>query len=187
MKITCIGDSLTFGYGVKPKENFVNLLKKNLSVEILNKGQNGDSSAGMLNRFNRDVLNTNCNICIILAGTNDIFSNRKLEDIVDNTLFMVSECIMNNIIPIVISPPKTKKSLAELYWSNTIDYNKTNLQLSNLSSLLNKNSKKMNFIFIDIFDLIPNLDEYYTDGVHLSKLSYILISDEIEKRIAFLL
>lgn len=187
MKITCIGDSLTFGYGVKPNENFVSLLKQNSSIEVFNKGQNGDSTTGMLSRFTEDVLNSNCDFCILMAGTNDIFSNRKLEDIVDNILFMISECTAQNIIPIVIAPPKTKESLAKLYWSNTIDYNITNMQLSKLSNLLNEHSIERNFVFIDAFSLIPHLDSNYTDGVHLSKLSYEILTNEIEKRIALFL
>ena len=55
-KYVFLGDSLIFGYGVKPKDNWVNKLKTNCDLDIYNKGINGSTSTDMLVRFQRDVL-----------------------------------------------------------------------------------------------------------------------------------
>lgn len=46
-----LGDSLTFGYGVKPKDNWVHKLSEYLKLNILNKGVNGNTTTDMLFRF----------------------------------------------------------------------------------------------------------------------------------------
>lgn len=38
MKLVCIGDSLTYGYGVSSKSCWTELLKKHLNMEVINKG-----------------------------------------------------------------------------------------------------------------------------------------------------
>lgn len=187
MKIVCIGDSLTFGYGIRPNENFVDLMKNQLSIEIINKGKNGDSTAGMLSRFHTDVLNHFPDICIILAGTNDVFLGRKISYILDNIIDMVNDCIKSNIVPIVVSPPKTFKALAEVHWYPDVDYTYINNELLNLSKNLHKSSLIEHFKFIDIFSLLPLEKDNFTDGVHLSSNAYKIISEELKKGIATVL
>ena len=55
MKIICIGDSLTEGYGVGRPENWVTLLNERSENDIINKGISGDTTGGMLARFQKDV------------------------------------------------------------------------------------------------------------------------------------
>lgn len=187
MKIVAIGDSLTFGYGVNKDDNFVELLRKNHKYQIVNKGKNGDSTAGILSRFYKDVVETNCSLCIIMAGTNDIFSGRKAKYVSDNIIEMVNECKLNNIIPLVLSPPKTFATLAKIHWYSDIDYCSVNNLLGELSSLLQLKCEKEMIKFINIYDFFPCIQEHYTDGVHISPKGYKLIYTEIEKEIAILL
>lgn len=186
MKIVAIGDSLTFGYGVNKDDNFVGLLSKNHNYEIVNKGKNGDSTAGILSRFYKDVVENKCKLCIIMAGTNDIFLGRKTEYVLDNIMEMVNECKLNNIIPLVLSPPKTFAKLAKIHWYSDINYCSANKLLGELSSLLQFKCEKEMIQFINIYNSFPSIQEYYTDGVHISSKGYKLIYTEIEKEIAIL-
>lgn len=187
MKIVAIGDSLTFGYGVKKDDTFIELLRKNLNYEIINRGKNGDSTAGMLSRFYEDVVETKCELCIIMAGTNDIFLGRKVDYVLDNIMEMVNECKLNNIIPLVLSPPKTFATLAEIHWYSNIDYYSVNNLLGELSTLLQFKCEKETIQFINIYNSLPYIQEYYTDGVHISPTGYKIIYTEVKKEIAILL
>lgn len=187
MQIVAIGDSLTFGYGVNKEDNFVGLLKENHNYKIINKGKNGDSTAGMLSRFYKDVIENTCDLCIIMAGTNDIFLGRKVEYVLNNIMEMINECKLNNIIPLVLSPPKTFAKLAQIHWYSDINYCSVNKLLGELSSLLQLKCKKESVPFINIYNSFPNIQECYTDGVHISPKGYKLIYTEIEKEIAILL
>lgn len=51
MKLICIGDSLTFGYGVRPSQRWTRLCAQETGWEIVNKGISGDTTGGMLVRL----------------------------------------------------------------------------------------------------------------------------------------
>jgi len=46
LSIVCIGDSLTFGYGVNKSENWVSLVATRVKEKIINKGIPGDTTSG---------------------------------------------------------------------------------------------------------------------------------------------
>ena len=96
-KYVFLGDSLIYGYGVKPKDNWVNKLKTTYNLNVSNKGINGSTSTDMLVRFQRDVLDSLPNTLFLMAGTNDLLSNRPVTSIVDNIEIMVKEALLNNI------------------------------------------------------------------------------------------
>ena len=51
MKLICIGDSLTFGYGVRPSQRWTRLCAQETGWEIVNEGISGDTTGGMLVRL----------------------------------------------------------------------------------------------------------------------------------------
>lgn len=74
--IAMIGDSLTQGFGLMPEDNLVSqlqmrLLEDNFSVDLLNFGVSGDTTAGGLERFDWSVSSDVSGVVIILGG-NDL-------------------------------------------------------------------------------------------------------------------
>lgn len=179
-KIVCIGDSLTFGYGVSKNKNWISLLNKNLNLNIINKGVNGDTSTGILSRFFSDVLNFQTKICIIMCGTNDILCGRKIDSIIDNIKLMISDCLSHNIKPIILSPPNVLSILAEKLWDSHIDYDKVNKYLDTFDNKLKLLCNSTNINFISLKDIIPVDTSYYLDGVHLNEKGNILIFEKIK-------
>lgn len=55
-KYVFLGDSLIYGYGVSPRDNWVYKLKNTLNLNLYNKGINGSTTTDMLIRFEEDVL-----------------------------------------------------------------------------------------------------------------------------------
>lgn len=68
-----MGDSLTEGYGIAQTTRWSDLLQKDLGIEIINQGISGDTTGGMLARFQTDVLSENPTTVIIMGGTNDLW------------------------------------------------------------------------------------------------------------------
>ena len=135
--IVCIGDSLTYGYGVSTKSSWVELLRKKLNnVNVINAGVNGDTTIGMVNRFTEDVVYNNPDIVVILGGTNDFLTNKSAENALKNINIMVKEAIENNIVPIVLSPPKAIGDLALNCWDSYCDYSKVNSLIEQLEIFL---------------------------------------------------
>lgn len=170
--IVCIGDSLTYGYGVSTKSSWVELLRNRLgNVKVINAGVNGDTTIGMVNRFTEDVVYNNPDIVIILGGTNDFLTNKSAENALKNINIMVKEAIENNIVPIVLSPLKVIGDLALDCW-DSCDYSKVNSLIEQLGDILNKFCSNENIPFINlnyIFDKIEENRYLYTDGIHLSE------------------
>lgn len=72
MKVVLFGDSLTFGYGVWPKDNLESLLKAACpSWDIINSGVNGDTTREAVERFATDVLAHQPDLVTFLFGSND--------------------------------------------------------------------------------------------------------------------
>ena len=77
MKLICIGDSLTFGYGVRPSQRWTRLCAQETGWEIVNEGISGDTTGGMLVRLR--ALLEDRDICVqrplvlLMGGANDIF------------------------------------------------------------------------------------------------------------------
>ena len=180
-KIISIGDSLTFGYGISKNENWVSLLSKNVNLNIINKGINGDTSTGILSRFFKDILSNNPKVCIRMCGTNDILCGRKIDFVIDNFNIMIKDCLDNDIIPIILSPPKALKDLAKELWDSYIDYDDINSKLKLFSVVLERLCASNNVLFIDIYSAIPQNKAYYIDGIHLNKLGNNIIFNELRK------
>ena len=77
MKLICIGDSLTFGYGVRPSQRWTRLCAQETGWEIVNEGISGDTTGGILVRLH--TLLADRDICVqrplvlLMGGANDIF------------------------------------------------------------------------------------------------------------------
>ena len=83
-KYVFLGDSLIYGYGVKPKDNWVYKLQTKYNLSLYNKGVNGSTTTDMLVRFQKDVLDLNPTDLFIMGGTNDLLSNRSVQSIANN-------------------------------------------------------------------------------------------------------
>lgn len=180
MNIICIGDSLTFGYGVGQDNSWVSLLNDEKN-KTLNKGVNGDTSTGILSRIYPILKSSNSDMCLIMCGSNDILMNKSIDSIIENIKLMVNDCNSLNIKPIILSPPKIYESLALERWDSSISYDKCNCKLEEYSSKLNLFCKENNILFIDINSNLPFDSSNYTDGLHISIKGNILISQLVKR------
>ncbi|MGL4991067.1 MAG: GDSL-type esterase/lipase family protein [Sarcina sp.] len=181
MKLICMGDSLTKGYGVAIKDCWVSKLQENLSENmiILNKGIAGDSSSSMLSRFTNDVINQDTTHITIMCGSNDALQGRNPKITFKNIKAMIDEARLNNITPVIITSPKVLEEVALVRWDNTLDYSKVNENIKSLNALLKEYTANEEIQFIDINSVIPQSGTYYTDGLHLDKLGHDLIFDKL--------
>lgn len=179
MKIICIGDSLTFGYGVNLGTSWVDLLRKETGNEIINKGVNGDTTTGMLSRFSTDVTDYAPDMVSIMAGTNDLLMGRNLETIVDNILLMIKESKNNNIAPLIIIPPLTLPNLAKKQWYSNINYDFINSQICYLKDKLTSKCNEFHVKLIDFSSIVPLEEGYFLDGIHPNEKGHTLMLNKI--------
>lgn len=103
-KIVAIGDSITYGFPYSPEQSWLHLAAKELYFEHVNSGVNGDTTSGMLRRFDRDVLRHKPSRVIIMGGTNDAYESIEVNQVADNIRAMVRLATENGIIPIIGLP-----------------------------------------------------------------------------------
>ena len=82
--IVCFGDSITFGYGVNPGEDYPTALKKLVARPVINAGVDGDTSAEGLIRLQTDVLEREPCIVLVEFSGNDFIKKVPLDLTISN-------------------------------------------------------------------------------------------------------
>lgn len=104
LKLAAIGDSITYGFPYSPASSWVHITAQHFGLEYFNKGINGDTTAGMVRRFTRDVCRYQPTHVIIMGGTNDVFEETEIKEIMNNITAMAALALENDIVPIVGLP-----------------------------------------------------------------------------------
>jgi acyl-CoA thioesterase-1 len=103
-KNVALGDSITQGYPFGSKASWVNILKNEHGLNIENKGINGDTLEGMLERFDNDVKFLSPKLVIVMGGTNDVFDGYSLSAMEYNLKQIVKRAEALSIKPIIGIP-----------------------------------------------------------------------------------
>lgn len=170
-KYVFLGDSLTYGYGVNPKDNWVNKLKDSSNLIINNRGINGSTTTDMLVRFQKDVLNLNPTSLFIMGGTNDLLSNRTVQSIINNIELMIKDSLSNNIEVIIGIPPNIIPEVANRLFMKCDTYNYCKESLPILRDLLIELCNTYSLKYIDFYEVTQNTDNIeilYLDGIHFN-------------------
>jgi acyl-CoA thioesterase-1 len=89
--IICFGDSVTFGYGASPGEDYPAILAKKTKIPVINAGLDGDTSSEALKRLKSDVLDRDPRLVIIEFGGNDFLRKIPIETTTDNISKMIDQ------------------------------------------------------------------------------------------------
>ncbi|MCX5668527.1 MAG: GDSL-type esterase/lipase family protein [Candidatus Omnitrophica bacterium] len=82
--IICFGDSITFGYGANPGEDYPSALRKLVKLPVINAGVDGDTTFAALERLENDVLARNPKLVIVEFCGNDFLKKIPKENTVKN-------------------------------------------------------------------------------------------------------
>jgi lysophospholipase L1-like esterase len=113
--IVCFGDSLTVGMinGVGPNQPYTAHLQNMVTVDVINAGVSGDTTADALSRVEGDVLSHNPQIVIIQFGGNDLAA------ITDVSSFLtVMYSIQDNLQTIINRVKASNRKLYLAKWYN---------------------------------------------------------------------
>ncbi|MCC0636714.1 MULTISPECIES: SGNH/GDSL hydrolase family protein [unclassified Clostridioides] len=189
MKIVCLGDSLTYGFGVSRSNSWTNIVSQETGLEIINKGINGDTTSGMLVRFNEDVLQNSPDMVFIMGGTNDFIAGAGNEVINSNIMAMVHQAYAKNIIPIIGIPLRPDIPNVREDWSSFTDFNTVSKKLESYNYWIKKFSVTFNTDFVDFYSEYNKSMEkegykkLYFDGLHPTKEGHRIIANIFIKSI----
>ncbi|MCX5699566.1 MAG: GDSL-type esterase/lipase family protein [Candidatus Omnitrophica bacterium] len=87
--IICFGDSITFGYGANPGEDYPTALGKIVKLPVINAGVDGDTSFAALERLEQDVLSRKPRLVIVEFCGNDFLKKIPKENTVKNLAVII--------------------------------------------------------------------------------------------------
>jgi len=82
--IVCFGDSLTFGYGASPGEDYPAVLSDLVDLPVVNSGVDGDTTFEALERLENDVLKRDPRLVIVEFCGNDFLKKVPRRNTVEN-------------------------------------------------------------------------------------------------------
>lgn len=185
MKIICIGDSLTYGYGVWSSQCWVTLLAEKINanrrsgIRCLNFGTNGDTSGYMLERARRHIIPDKADpgdIVIIMGGANDVLMYGANGNDACNIMKIADLAKSKGCIPIIGIQPGFRPSYYAFY--GPMDPDKLNSDFDSFAELVLKESGSLNLITFDLRPVLAD-PELFSDGVHPTEDGHKLIADTV--------
>mgnify|MGYP001024686720 FL=1 len=175
MKLICIGDSLTFGYGVRPSQRWTRLCAQETGWEIVNEGISGDTTGGMLVRLR--ALLAERDICVqrplvlLMGGANDIFFSGTDTGARANMGAMLNQLLSLDVHTMIGIPTPICAENAPPAWAAVVDFRSAERQLEQYCAWLRRFSKCFGAECIDFradfFDPNGRLKrELLLDGLH---------------------
>lgn len=175
-KLACMGDSLTEGYMIDLSKRWSETLKETLGIEIINSGISGDTTAGMLARFQHYVINHQPTHVIIMGGTNDISLNIPDEQILANIYAMTRQAKHHGIQSIIGIPTPFFYEDTPLGKSFFLEARQISERIEHFSDKLRHFIAEDDQPFIDFSkNLTPDL--FLEDGVHPSEKGHAVMAE----------
>ena len=185
--IVCHGDSLTEGADLEKSYTWPQLVENKIKVTVLNRGIGGDTSGGLLARFQHDVVQNKPDLVVILGGTNDLWWDLDINLILANIFAMACQAQHRDIVPVVGLPLplfmeniRNQNMMAPIAgWDRCIN------KLSELVDALAVAAKESEIACLDFYH--PFLDthqkvrgDYFLeDGLHPNKKGQRLMAEKM--------
>lgn len=188
-KIVFIGNSIVAGYPWGKSKSFTGVLRrilkdgdgdpagppafaKSTGFDIINKGVNGDTTAGIAARFGEDVLRHDPDIVFFLTGANDfIYREAGPEEAFDNLQALAAQADKVGAVSVFITPTPVDADKAGYMWlaGCGISYDAVNRDLERFSEMLKGTGRPyvdMNRLYREYVEELGDPDLAYLDGVH---------------------
>lgn len=168
MKVVCIGNSIVNGFPHRRSQSFPSVLRALTGWEVINKGQNGDTTSGVLARFPHDVLAHRPDLVLILTGTNDfILGLATPEEALKNLEEMAAMARETGIRPVFLTPIGTDPEQAAAPWMTGagIDYHAVNAKLEALSEGIRRLAAEGTCGLVDLELKYKGFGKF-VDGIH---------------------
>lgn len=169
-----LGDSLTYGYGVQRRQTWVSLCRERLGLEMINAGITGDTTGGMLARFQTDVLPQQPTHLFLMGGANDIFLSGETAGAKANLGAIIYQALSRGMTPMVGLPSPIHPMVAQSPWGQMFDFAQASAQMEELCQWLRHFAASFGIAVVDFRDVfgVPPEAQYYVDGLHANPLGH---------------
>ncbi len=173
-KLYCLGDSLTFGYGVSPRERWMTLAAEQSGWRLMNRGVCGDTTGGMLVRL-RELIEgaPKAEAVMLMGGANDIFYSGSELGARANMGAMIQQLLGAGALVLVGIPMPVVPDWHPEEWGAVVDFSSAELLLDRYAQWLADYCRAFGVPAVDfrrafVDDRGRVRRELYLDGLHPS-------------------
>jgi lysophospholipase L1-like esterase len=190
MRIVCLGDSLTAGYGVGAHACWVALACAESRHAFLNRGICGDCASDMLARFSSDVMHERPDAVLLLGGSNDILFFGARHSAAGSILALAERAVSAGITPMIGTPPPLFPPGAPRLWDAAGCPDEAAALSADYAGLLRGEAAARGYAVVDFFrgfSTVPagSRSGLYLDGVHLTQAGNRLMADILLRELPF--
>lgn len=184
MRIYCLGDSLTTGYGVSGSDCWVRRVAVKTGFDMINAGLNGDVTLGMAARFYRDTESMRPDLMFLLGGGNDIL-NERTDKNARKGITRILDAANQRSIPVVLGLPfPFVPDMAERLWSPDKDYDLINDIQESYVHWLRGEAEERGLPTANLWAVFSAMElsqrcELSLDGIHLNAAGHRVMADVI--------
>ena len=190
MELICLGDSLTYGYGVRSAQRWSTLVGQALQCEVTNLGICGDTTGGMLVRLNTEIMPKLRNrtpgqrpFVLLMGGVNDIFYSGTDIGARANMGAMLQELLTAAARCVLLSPLAVSFDTLTPEWRDMIRP-ACEEQIAAYHSWQAAFCRTFGVPYVELYDLLRGPDgkplpELYLDGLHPTAEGHRLMARRI--------
>ena len=188
--IICLGDSLTYGYGVRRAQCWTELAAKMSGWNVVNRGICGDTTGGMLVRLReilREEIGERDERCFLLmGGCNDIFFSGSSTGARENMAAMAHQLFAEGEMPLIAVGPGIADGSYPSMWSDLVDFPEAGRVIRQYYEWLERFCSRFGVRMIDFRgdfrDREGNIrTELYLDGLHLNPEGHRVMAERVAK------
>lgn len=196
MKLICLGDSLTFGYGVRPSLRWTQLCARETGWKIVNEGVSGDTTGGMLARMTARALpelrstggDEPCSRILLMGGTNDVLYSGSDTSARANMGAMIHQLLSTGVLPLVGIPLPVDDGHAPREWAAVVDYSGAEITLKGYRLWLKQFCAVFGVPCVDFHADFVRPDgsprsELLLDGLHPTPEGHQLMARRLERQL----
>ena len=175
-----LGDSISAGYGINQKDNWVSVLQSKFdndgtSIKLINSSVSGDTTSGGLQRLKRDLQKFDPDYVLIELGGNDALRGYPIKRIKDNLQTMIA-LIKNNNSKALLMQIRIPPNYGQKY---ALAFERIYLELAS--------SEEIYFLPFMLENVGLNPDLMQPDGIHPNAKAQPLIAKDMKKNLDSLL
>ena len=175
-----LGDSISAGYGINQKDNWVSVLQSKFdndgtSIKLINSSVSGDTTSGGLQRLRRDLQKFDPDYVLIELGGNDALRGYPIKRIKDNLQTMIA-LIKNNNSKALLMQIRIPPNYGQKY---TLAFERIYLELAS--------SEEIYFLPFMLENVGLNPDLMQPDGIHPNAKAQPMIAKDMKKNLDNLL
>ena len=175
-----LGDSISAGYGINQKDNWVSVLQSKFdnegtSIKLINSSVSGDTTSGGLQRLKRDLQKFDPDYVLIELGGNDALRGYPIKRIKDNLQTMIA-LIKNNNSKALLMQIRVPPNYGQKY---TLAFERIYLELAS--------TEEIYFLPFMLENVGLNPDLMQPDGIHPNAKAQPLIAKDMKKNLDSLL